>query len=211
MNKDKNKIKNKQLYNNDPTKFFLYQEKMMSEEDRRKSEEFSLQVFNPEVCPLCLKDYDLASKAPRILIHCGHTLCTSCLYMFFKDQRVRCPLCLKLVKRIRLIETLPLNHRSYEILIKKMNPKLVHTLNSSLKLPPQLMKELEDKDIDYPICEIHQDRFQHFMCLEHNLLLCRACISENVHVCPKNLLDLYLIKQDLSEKLISHAKETSQQ
>ena len=199
-------MKNKQIFNNDPTKFFLYQEKIFSEEDKKKARDFSLKIFNPEVCPLCQKNYDLGIRAPRILIHCGHTLCTSCLYLFFKDQRIRCPLCLKLVKRIRLIETLPLNHKSFEILAQKLPPRSIDPINRSLKLPSQLMKELEDKDIEYPICEHHQDRFQHFLCITHKTLLCRVCIMENLHQCDENFLDLYLIKQDHAEKLIADAQ-----
>ena len=203
----KKAMKNKKIFNNDPTKFFLYQEKISSEEDKKKAHNFSKQVFNAEVCPLCQKNYDLAMQAPRILIHCGHTLCTSCLYLFFKDQRIRCPLCLKLVKRIRLIETLPLNHKSFENLIRKLPSGSIDPSNRSLKLPSQLMKDLEDKDIDYPICHIHQDRFQHFMSLKDKVILCRVCILENVHEISDNLLDLYLIKQDIAEKLIKCAKE----
>ena len=199
-------MKNKKIFNNDPTKFFLYQEKTYNEQDIKNAHKFASQIFCPETCPLCQKKYDLSMKAPRILIHCGHTLCTSCLYLFFKDQRIRCPLCLKLVKRIRLIETLPLNHKSFEILINKIDPKLIDASNRTLKLPAQLMKDLEDEDIDYPICEKHQDRFQHFMCLEEKVILCRVCIMENVHKSGSHLLDLYLIKQDLAKKLIDEAK-----
>lgn len=47
---------------------------------------------------------------PRILIHCGHTFCTSCLRNFHKNNRVRCPMCLKLVKQIYSIDRLPINH-----------------------------------------------------------------------------------------------------
>ena len=110
------------------------------------------------------------------------------------------------MKRIRLIETLPLNHKSFEILARKLPPRSIDPANRSLKLPSQLMKELEDKDIDYPVCEHHQDRFQHFLCITHKTILCRVCIMEKLHKCENNLLDLYLIKQEIAEKLIDDAK-----
>ena len=59
---------------------------------------------------MCKNEYNLTERVPRILIHCGHTLCQSCLRHFHKNFRVRCPLCLKLVKNIDTIERLPVNH-----------------------------------------------------------------------------------------------------
>ena len=49
-------------------------------------------------------------RAPRIMVHCGHTFCTACLYLYFKDQRIRCPKCRKVIKRLRIVEVLPINH-----------------------------------------------------------------------------------------------------
>ena len=63
------------------------------------------------------------------MIHCGHTFCTSCLNKFFmyffiqifRNRRVRCPMCLKLVKYIDSIERLPINHSIYHHLATKEN------------------------------------------------------------------------------------------
>jgi len=55
---------------------------------------------------------------PRILIHCGHTICHSCLLNFYKNRRVRCPLCLKLIKHLDSVERLPVH--THQIIIRSI-------------------------------------------------------------------------------------------
>jgi len=55
------------------------------------------------------------------MIHCGHTFCTECLIKFHKDYRVRCPLCLKLIRNIDIIERLPINHTIFHTLCTEIN------------------------------------------------------------------------------------------
>ena len=75
----------KTKFQNDPAKFFLFQDKLLTTQEKEAAKEYSHSVFNTDICPICEKTYDLAIRAPRILVHCGHTLCTACLYLFFKD------------------------------------------------------------------------------------------------------------------------------
>ena len=97
-------------------------------------------------------------KAPRILVHCGHTICTACLYLFFRDQRIRCPLCKKVIKRLRIVEVLPLNHHIYESLLLKPGVEK-HPSNEKLRLPNSVIEEVDKEDkIDFPTCEKHNDR-----------------------------------------------------
>lgn len=58
---------------------------------------------------------------PRILIHCGHTFCTECLIKFHKNYRVRCPLCLKLIRNIDIIDRLPINHTIFNTICTEIN------------------------------------------------------------------------------------------
>jgi hypothetical protein len=66
--------------------------------------------LNTKNCVLCKENYNFDNRIPRILIHCGHTFCTECLLNFYNNERIRCPLCLKLVKSLETIERLPVNH-----------------------------------------------------------------------------------------------------
>ena len=188
----------KQKFQNDPAKFFLYQDRLLTQNERNSALTYSYELINLDCCPICKDSYDLACNAPRILVQCGHTVCTSCLYYLFKDQCLRCPICTKLIRRLRLIEILPLNHQIYYQLIAKNLPKeKIDPINQKLKICSELLNEFTQKeDFDFPICEIHKDRIKHFLCFEHNFLLCRSCIIESYHNCANNIVDLYSIRFD---------------
>ena len=194
----------KQKFQNDPAKFFLYQDKLLSTEERQRAAEYSGKILNLKICPVCDLNFDLASRAPRILIHCGHTVCTACLYLFFKDQRIRCPLCSKIIKRLRFLEILPLNHQIYHLLHLKTRPNEIDPINSTLRLPSEMTEEFEGKeDYEFWLCGNHVDRFMHFACLHCNVILCRLCITEKVHNCDYNIIDLYSLPHDTVKQILS--------
>lgn len=94
----------------------------MPEDKKELAIQFASKLLNDYCCPICKQEYDLDQKTPKILVQCGHTICFQCLQMFFKDFKVRCPMCLKLVKRIRGVEVLPTNHTIHAKLIKTLPP-----------------------------------------------------------------------------------------
>ena len=193
----------KKKFQNDPAKFFMYQDRLLTDEERQKSVQYHKTVIDLQKCPICNEEYDLAAKAPRILIHCGHTVCTDCLYLFFKDQKIRCPLCAKTIKRLKLVEVLPLNHLIYNMLTKLIPDNLVDPINMRLMLPYEMAEEFtEQEDYQFPLCSLHNDRIQHFVCLNHNLLLCRACIIENYHYCRTSIVDLYSLRHEVVKDIL---------
>ena len=193
----------KKKFQNDPAKFFLYQDRLLSDEDRVNAASYSQSVVNLTKCSICEHDYDLQDRAPRILIHCGHTVCTSCLYLFFKDQRIRCPLCSKMIKRLKLVEVLPLNHQIYNRLINSTEYENIDPINTILSLPNEKSEELaEQEDYQFPMCQNHPDRCKHFVCLSHNLTLCRACILENLHFCSTSIVDLYSLQHHIVKDIL---------
>ena len=185
----------KEKFQNDPAKFFLYQDRLLTQSERNKAKVFSQNVFNLEHCSLCQKEYNLSLKAPRILVNCGHTLCTECLYMFFKDQKVKCPLCTKFVKRLRAVEVLPLNHAIFHKLSAKGG--LIDKIKKELKYNNELAEEIQKNDtIDYPVCEFHKERLLHFVHTEKKHLYCRACLVKNIDKIQGNIVDLYLLRPE---------------
>ena len=106
-----------------PTEFFFHQSLNPPTEYRSQINEFVNKLVDLKKCVLCKSLYDMENHVPRILIHCGHTFCTPCLTDFFKNFRVRCPLCLKLIKNIESIERLPINHSIFSILADEINAK----------------------------------------------------------------------------------------
>lgn len=128
------------------------------------------------------------------MIHCGHTICTACLYLYFKDQRIRCPLCKRVIKRLRVVEVLPLNHHIHQKLINSLEPTQIDPSNREVKLPSELMVEINEQDDSvFPLCEQHRERYQHFVCIPCERLMCRAC-CESEDSCEHHIIDLYLLK-----------------
>ncbi|KAL4435392.1 hypothetical protein ABPG74_022875 [Tetrahymena malaccensis] len=106
-----------------PTNYFFNQAPKEAEDYSDKINEFTKKLINTDTCVLCKQDFNFTTHLPRILIHCGHTFCTSCLKNFHKNNRVRCPMCLKLVKQIETIERLPVNHTIFHKLADQYNKK----------------------------------------------------------------------------------------
>ena len=192
----------KTKYQNDPAKFFLFQDKLLTTLEKQKALSYSLQKFNQKSCLLCEKNFDLSFHAPRILVQCGHTLCTSCLYLFFKDQKLKCPFCKKTIKRLRIIEVLPLNHSIYKKL-SNLPGMEIDPLNKKLKLPSDLIAEVnENDDTDFPLCDYHDERYKHFFCPKDLRLFCRACVEEGFQSCEHHIVDLYLLKPGLVNSIL---------
>ena len=193
----------KRKFHNDPAKFFLYQDRLLTAEERENATAYSKQIIDLEKCPLCNSLYDLSLKAPRILVNCGHTLCTECLYMFFKDLKIKCPMCSKYVKRLRAIEVLPLNHTIYHSLINVLPPNLVEPINSTLRYPIEVTEEITQLDtVEYPLCEYHIDRYKHFLNTDSGRMYCRACLQEDDTLASQPILDLYLLRPEHAKYVI---------
>lgn len=100
-------------------------------------------LVNLKNCVLCKEDFDFKNRIPRILIHCGHTFCTSCLNNFYKNQRVRCPLCLKLIKNLDTIERLPVNHTIFTRIANEINAKNRENGEKEIDLQAYLVQQFE--------------------------------------------------------------------
>lgn len=113
----------KQHIKNNPTAYFLQQSANQSNEFRDKINDFVSKLINLQSCVLCKEDFNFSERIPRILIHCGHTFCSACLKNFHKNRRVRCPMCLKLIKNIDSLERLPVNHTIFSKMADEQREK----------------------------------------------------------------------------------------
>ena len=87
-------------------------------------------------CSICLEKYDKKEKLPRILT-CGHTFCTSCLIKIKEknkpDNKIKCPLDLKIEYDKSKIEEIPINRVIVDLLDLNLPEKLSEDKNKADK------------------------------------------------------------------------------
>ena len=79
-------------------------------------------------CPICKNDFNSSIHIPRILINCGHTICSSCLNTKLaenKSKQFTCPEDNILYENIESIEKFPINKSLIKIIESK--PKVNKT------------------------------------------------------------------------------------
>mgnify|MGYP003578112572 FL=1 len=113
----------KNLIKHNPTAYFLQQSSNPTHENREKINELVSKLIDLKSCVLCKGEYNFNERIPRILIHCGHTFCSSCLKNFHKNRRIRCPLCLKLIKNVDNLDRLPVNHTIFSKMAEELKEK----------------------------------------------------------------------------------------
>ena len=146
-----------------------------------------------DICGICQKKYNVGDRIPRILVNCGHTYCTSCLNNFYKNNKIKCPFCKKIVKHLDNVETLPLNLPIFSEIVKsdqKVNSFIDTKSNNSF-----ISK-----------CDHHSHKQKHFFCSYHNTNFCRECIKQfhkDDNCCIVDLFDihkLFLINEENTMK-----------
>jgi len=113
----------KNVIKQNPTAYFLQQASNPSQEHREKINELVSKLIDLKCCVLCKEEYNFNERIPRILIHCGHSFCSVCLKNFHKNRRIRCPLCLKLIKNIDSLDRLPVNHTIFTKMADELKEK----------------------------------------------------------------------------------------
>lgn len=139
-----------------------------------------------DICHFCGLKYNVGERIPRILVHCGHTLCTSCISQLHHKQRVRCPICRKLIKQLESAERLPLNiNILYEVVEKD---PILSKVNFDFD-------EEDDEQLAEKLCDNHQERVKHFYCSNHLTVFCRECIKQFHSDDECFVVDLYEIQR----------------
>lgn len=113
-----------------------------------------------DICGVCKKKYNLGDRIPRILVHCGHTFCTSCLIKYHHVDHIRCPYCKKLINNIdspAKIESLPLNLNIFGELVKT-DPVIM------MLIDPESQNNLTS------LCPIHEENKNTFIALIMKLI-----------------------------------------
>jgi hypothetical protein len=117
-----------------------------------------------DFCGVCKLKYNVGDRLPRILVNCGHTYCTLCLTKYYRKNRIRCPFCKKLVKKLESVEQLPLNINIFGESVQN-NEKILSLIDP------------ESKNYYTATCNFHTEKQKHFFCSYHEINFCRECIK----------------------------------
>jgi hypothetical protein len=108
------------------------------------------------------------------------------------------------VKRLRIVEVLPLNQNIHRSLINKESIEIMKE-NLKLRLPSEIIAEVNEKDnTEFPLCEHHDERYKHFFCKQEGRIYCRACLEDNYPSSNYHIVDLYLLKPELVNYILSN-------
>ena len=121
--------------------------------------------------------------------HFLYTLLNQILYVSLivaRNRRVRCPMCLKLVKQLDTIDRLPINHTIFAHIVQK-ETKMAQEQGKQHPIKDasvflfgefeRVQKEAHmqdnpqkiDPDSGLPFCVFHNDRVEHFYCEAHKV------------------------------------------
>ena len=134
-----------------------------------------------DICTNCANKFNIGERIPRILVNCGHTLCTKCLESLCVNFRIRCIICSKLIKNIDNVEKLPLNIN------------ILHEIVDQDQILSQVNFESEEDNSQ--LCKSHPERMAHFFCSVHRTIFCRECIKIDHNDSTCFVVDLYEIQK----------------
>jgi len=106
-------------------------------------------------CPCCFEEYHQPDRLPRLIIQCGHTICSQCLHTALFDSNIpKCPLDEQHIEGSSLdIEQFP------------VNSALIHILET--KIP-------------WDVCSVHKKK-KKLICIDHECKLCMKCVLQGEH------------------------------
>ena len=156
-----------------------------NEDVRMRAEALSNYLFSIKQCQRCLSLYNFDSNLPRVLVQCGHSICSLCVTDLVVDQKISCPFCNMQLTRVSSPEALPINQQIFVSLQKNKEEKEESQQGQQMDLEA-LQK-----------CDIHRGKYQHYYCLKHEIQLCKACIVYHTQKSKCEIIDLVTVKKNV--------------
>ena len=156
-------------------------------EVKLRAEALSNYLFNPKNCLLCLAQYTFDNNLPRVLVQCGHSICTICSKELIVNNQIACPFCCAVLEKVANVSSLPVNQQIFVTLQK--------TKEDKKNAEKEKMKSQQFSEEELKKCELHKSKIKHFFCIKHEQQLCKSCISYHTQKTKCEIVDLLNIKK----------------
>ncbi len=161
-------------------------------EIKKKAEAMSNYLFNSKICLLCELQFTFDSNLPRILVQCGHSICSFCVKELLVNDELCCPFCQTSIKGITNIDFLPVNQQIFFTLQKSKEERGNKSMARNWK-----SEYSDDRELKY--CETHRKKLKHFYCVHHDVRMCRSCFVYHKSVKNCEIIDLYELNKNKNE------------
>src|SRR4051794_26598880 len=86
------------------------------------------------ICPFCSSQYDETTHLPRVLVDCGHTICTQCLTNVLTQNTLKCPFDDIPFSKARFIFDFKVNFSLKQLIEEKANMEICPLHNEPMRL-----------------------------------------------------------------------------
>ena len=147
-------------------------------------------------CPLCKMNFNQHDNLPRLLIHCGHTLCTKCIINSLNvnnNQSIICPEDSMKYDNVINVESFPKNIYLLKLIQKTetltTSPKRttpttsIATTSTTKSKLMESIKKATTRSIKKKIslCPIHPSRNLELICIDDKTKICTNCALFGKH------------------------------
>jgi hypothetical protein len=95
----------------------------------------NINTYDETKCPLCKQLYNEDIRIPRILLNCGHTICSNCISNYINSSSIlKCPEDSTEYQNISSVSSFPVNKALIKLLHKISENKKLKEKNSNLNL-----------------------------------------------------------------------------
>ena len=148
-------------------------------------------------CPICKNAYDSSLHIPKILINCGHTICSFCISLKIhenEEHKIICPNDLIIYNNITSVNLFPTNRSLLDLIEiekKNNNKNNLEIEIEEIHTPPELMTPQSTTSLSSDFLRKSNSlrnslkKIPSNICLNHSLPLNVICIDEKIKICSQ--------------------------
>ena len=148
-------------------------------------------------CPICKNAYDSSLHIPKILINCGHTICSFCISLKIhenEEHKIICPNDLIIYNNITSVDLFTKNRSLLDLIEiekKNNNKNNLEIEIEEIHTPPELMTPQSTTSLSSDFLRKSNSlrnslkKIPSNICLNHSLPLNVICIDEKIKICSQ--------------------------